>query len=227
MIDWLPALVKTLTAGDCAVLVTIVHAVGSTPREAGASMLVTPGRNTGSIGGGQLEWLATSAAEALLDVGGAPRLLRFALGPSMGQACGGIVWLVAERIEPRALLEWRMREVAVRDDIGLRRRLADSDGASTWSLVDPRHSDCGPDFAHLTVQGEHWTFSQQTGGDPFPVYVFGAGHVGAAVVRALAPLGPRIDQGRARHGNARCELLLLGEDAGQRHRFRACAARRL
>ena len=41
MIDWLPALVRTLAAGDSAVLLTIVHTVGSTPREAGTTLLVT------------------------------------------------------------------------------------------------------------------------------------------------------------------------------------------
>ena len=192
MIDWLPALVRTLAAGDAAVLLTIVHTVGSTPREAGTTMLVTPGDNQGSIGGGQLEWLATSAADALLEVGGPPRLLRFTLGPTMGQACGGIVWLAAERIDTATLPEWQVRASAVEAGMGLRRRLADTDGASGWTLIDPRLAGSGPDFAHLTTHGEHWRFSQQLGGDPFPVYVFGAGHVGSAVVRALTPLGTQI-----------------------------------
>ena len=69
MSDWLAPLLATLSDGKAAVLVTVVHAVGSTPREAGATMLVGP-VTAGSIGGGRLEWLATSAAQALLEVGG-------------------------------------------------------------------------------------------------------------------------------------------------------------
>lgn len=52
MIDWLPALVRTLAAGDSAVLLTIVHTVGSTPREAGTTMLVTPGDSRAVLAAG-------------------------------------------------------------------------------------------------------------------------------------------------------------------------------
>jgi xanthine/CO dehydrogenase XdhC/CoxF family maturation factor len=105
------------------VLVTVVHAVGSTPREAGATMLVGP-VTAGSIGGGRLEWLATSAAQALLEVGGPPRLLRFTLGPSLDHPAAARR-LLAERIDPEDSSEWRMHQARAEDGFALRRRLAD------------------------------------------------------------------------------------------------------
>lgn len=191
MNDWLAPLLATLSDGKAAVLVTLVHAVGSTPREAGATMLVGP-VTAGSIGGGRLEWLATSAAQALLEVGGPPRLLRFTLGPSLDQSCGGIVWLLAERIDPEDSSEWRMRKAHAEDGFALRRRLADDAPKSTWQPIAPQLSDTGPDYAHLQVRDARWVFTQQIGAEAFPVVVFGAGHVGTATVRALAPLGAQI-----------------------------------
>ena len=43
---------QALDAGEPAVLVTVTGAQGSTPREAGAAMLVTANRIAGTIGGG-------------------------------------------------------------------------------------------------------------------------------------------------------------------------------
>lgn len=188
MTEWLSALAARLAAGEAAVLVTVAHTVGSAPREAGATMLVGGGPGVGSVGGGQLEWLASDAARGLLDSAGPPRLVRLALGPSLGQCCGGIVWLVLERIPPDSAADWRLRADAVARGQGLRRQLAVDDAASRWSVVArPAHAT-----AHLLADGARWTLTHLVGGIDFPVTLFGAGHVGEAVVRALAPLGARI-----------------------------------
>ena len=47
---------ELLAEGEPVVLVTVAEAKGSTPREAGAAMLVTAERSFGTIGGGRLEW---------------------------------------------------------------------------------------------------------------------------------------------------------------------------
>lgn len=83
------------------VLVQIARTEGSAPREAGAWMVIeaaspagADGRVIGTIGGGHLEFEAIAHARALLA--GAPasgELQRIALGPSLGQCCGGVVWL--------------------------------------------------------------------------------------------------------------------------------------
>lgn len=83
------------------VLVT-VHAVqGSGPREVGAWMGVFQGTVIGSVGGGHLEWQAIAHARQIL-VQGRPvpeQVQRYALGPSLGQCCGGVVQLRFEQID--------------------------------------------------------------------------------------------------------------------------------
>ena len=79
--------------------VRIAEVRGSAPRETGACMLVGPGFAQGSIGGGHLEWHAQRRARELLAQWatapdpGPPLRETHALGPSLGQCCGGVVTL--------------------------------------------------------------------------------------------------------------------------------------
>lgn len=81
----------------CSVEVRIAEVRGSAPRESGACMLVGPDFARGSIGGGHLEWHAQRRARELLAqwrLAPAPALREtHALGPSLGQCCGGVVTL--------------------------------------------------------------------------------------------------------------------------------------
>lgn len=84
-------------AREPAVLVTVARVEGSGPREAGAWMAVSAAGLLGTIGGGQLEFDAIAQARAALAAGAvAEPLRRFALGPSLGQCCGGVVHLSFE-----------------------------------------------------------------------------------------------------------------------------------
>ena len=65
--------------------VVIADIKGSSPREIGASMLLWPGGQSGSIGGGALEYQASQAPQS--------GLRRYPLGPELGQCCGGHVTL--------------------------------------------------------------------------------------------------------------------------------------
>lgn len=131
-----------------ACLVSVESTEGSVPREAGAWMAVfADGRIVGTIGGGHLELQAIAEAQRrLAGVPGAkhaqvppPPPLRFALGPTLGQCCGGVVHLAFECITA-----------------------ADrAPGAGLAARLAPR---------------QH------------PVALFGGGHVGHALARALAPL---------------------------------------
>lgn len=80
-----------LERGQPAVLATLTKASGSTPREAGACMLITQESAVGTIGGGRLEWLAIEEARAMIADGGSEALQEVSLGPSVGQCCGGKV----------------------------------------------------------------------------------------------------------------------------------------
>ncbi len=105
-------------------------------------MLVLADELVGTIGGGHLEFEAMAQARALMTEGGAGLERRYALGPSLGQCCGGVVWL---RYEPLA-----------RGDLAGLRRLA----ARSARRLAPA----------------------------LRVALFGAGHVGHALVRLLTTL---------------------------------------
>lgn len=88
-----------------AVLVTVSEAKGSTPREAGAFMIVAAHATTGTIGGGQLEYLAIDKARSMLINGDDEAEMDVPLGPDIGQCCGGRVGLLLSRLtlERRAI----------------------------------------------------------------------------------------------------------------------------
>ncbi len=92
-----------LLQGDDAVLVRVLRVQGSVPRGAGTWMVVGAHTLVGTIGGGRLEHEATMLARQHLATGqpqlpGATAPLRYALGPSLGQCCGGVVYLAFERV---------------------------------------------------------------------------------------------------------------------------------
>jgi len=108
MTGWLDALSRLAASGTPAVLVTVLRAEGSSPREAGAKMVVAADALHGSVGGGHLELTATEIARDLLagpGAGGAPLQREFPLGPSLGQCCGGAVTLLFELVSPP---RWRV-----------------------------------------------------------------------------------------------------------------------
>ncbi|MDM0120356.1 xanthine dehydrogenase accessory protein XdhC [Variovorax arabinosiphilus] len=94
------------------VLVRVGATEGSVPREAGTWMAVWPDALTGTIGGGQLEFQAVREARAWLDGGGPiDGVRRYPLGPSLGQCCGGVVFLRFRRIDAADA-------AALRDELG-------------------------------------------------------------------------------------------------------------
>ena len=97
-------------ARGAALLVTVDTTRGSVPREAGAWMAVFDDRVLGTVGGGRLEFEALHEARRRL-AGGSPGAarLRYPLGPSLGQCCGGEVWLRYEPVGPAELPALRAR----------------------------------------------------------------------------------------------------------------------
>lgn len=190
---WLSA-----AASAPAVLVTVALAEGSVPREEGAHMLVDATHSHGTVGGGHLELRAIEIGRAMLLDGRLRHFERFALGPSLGQCCGGVVHLAFERADAAqaALLLARQREDSW--------RVVAIDGAADSAIVDAKGkllaATCAIADLHLPVfshtRGAHLV--QEADGrrwlvDPLlapraELLLFGAGHVGAAIVRALAGL---------------------------------------
>ncbi|TFF22076.1 xanthine dehydrogenase accessory protein XdhC [Jiella endophytica] len=88
---------------DPAFLVTVETALGSTPREAGARMLVTAQEVAGTIGGGRLEFDAIDQARAMIAAGETEAAIDVPLGPEIGQCCGGRVGLSFQRLDAALL----------------------------------------------------------------------------------------------------------------------------
>jgi xanthine dehydrogenase accessory factor len=173
-------------------LVTVLRAQGSTPREAGARMLVLPGGGfSGTIGGGALEWQALAAAQRALERGGRGIVQRdFALGPELGQCCGGRVGVAIEIFDRNDLALARVlaREEQAGPVALLSRPLAD--GGCERRVAEPHEAAMlGSAAAALAKDG---TLVQRFADECTPLFLFGAGHVGRALVLALAPLPFRV-----------------------------------
>jgi xanthine dehydrogenase accessory factor len=92
-----------LTEGRPAMVVEVASSKGSVPREAGTRMLVSAGAAHGTIGGGHLELKAIADARARQ---GQHFEQRIALGPTLGQCCGGALTLVFSPLDAAALARW-------------------------------------------------------------------------------------------------------------------------
>ena len=103
---------QALEAGEAAVLVTVTGAQGSTPREAGAAMLVTGKRIAGTIGGGELEWRMIAKARDMIAGGQERAAIDLPLGPELGQCCGGRVALALEATDHETLGRLEAAEAA-------------------------------------------------------------------------------------------------------------------
>ncbi|SFD48317.1 xanthine dehydrogenase accessory protein XdhC [Roseivivax sediminis] len=149
------------------VVVAEVH--GSAPREVGAAMLVWDGGQAGTIGGGALEF------EAAREAFGREGLRRYPLGPALGQCCGGAVTLLTEVYDAgrAAALDGPViargpgeAPLAVRRILGAARARGEMPAPR---LIRDWFVEPGAEHA-------------------VPLWIWGAGHVGRALIGALAPL---------------------------------------
>lgn len=176
MLD-LAALADTVAAQGRVARIVVASVDGSAPREAGAAMLVWQDGSTGTIGGGALEWEAMAKARGLLLSGSTATLDRVPLGPALGQCCGGAVTLLTEVFEAATL---------PRPEAGLFARAIDGRPmplAVKRLLAQARGTGSLPDLA--LVQG--WMVEPALAPRQ-PLWIWGAGHVGRALVAVLAPL---------------------------------------
>ena len=168
----LPALTAAVHQYGRVARVVIAGHDGSAPRETGASMLVWASGQSGTIGGGALEYQATRAARAQTQ---ACTLARIPLGPALGQCCGGAVTLVTEVFTASTLPQGPIVARSVDGSpmpLAVQRLMAQARGQGAqpvtqllqgW-LVEPV----------LTPKRQLW--------------LWGAGHVGRAIVAVMAPL---------------------------------------
>jgi xanthine dehydrogenase accessory factor len=167
-----------------AIWVRVEAVRGSAPREPGASMLVHARLEEGTIGGGHLELEAIAQARRMLVSGERVAGADFVLGAALGQCCGGAVALSLRRIDARET-DW----------VEALRPL-DREASTVWldtrpGLEGAPHtvaSPARPADESCDAAGSTPRWISRVDGAPWNVWVFGAGHVGEAVVRVLATL---------------------------------------
>jgi len=137
-LDLRQAAARWQAEGRAAVVVEVTAHQGSVPRETGTRMLVSSAEVLGTIGGGHLELKAIADARGLIASSGPAVTQRVALGPTLGQCCGGVLQLC---FTPLAAVD-----------------------LSTWPEAKPR----------------------------FTLQLYGAGHVGRAIVHVLQGIDCRV-----------------------------------
>lgn len=171
-------LARAVAAQGRVARLVVARAEGSTPRETGAAMLVWADGQSGTIGGGALEFEAARSARALLAGGGAQSLSRIPLGPAMGQCCGGAVTLLTEVFDARAL-------AALPDAIFARNVNGPArPPLPVQRLLRAARSTGQPPAAQFTGG---WMV-EPLAEPALPLWIYGAGHVGRALITTLAPL---------------------------------------
>jgi len=194
---WIEAACAHLSRHPAVVRVTVIALRGSAPREAGATMLVDPLGAVGSIGGGRLEWQATLAARELLCTRDAApvRTADLILGPDLGQCCGGRVELWLERLT-RDDLPWLrgaarsvLRARAHRDEAHKTSYVVVTEFSAGVASHRLQRSTPGALSLHLRRAASGDLTLLEPLSAPRPrLWVFGAGHVGQALVRLLSEL---------------------------------------
>jgi xanthine dehydrogenase accessory factor len=208
MREWIAALDNLLQSQHAAVLVTVATIKGSTPREAGARMLITEQGNWGTIGGGNLEFQAMDIARNMLSDSQPSHFQRFTLGAGLGQCCGGVVTLMFERFVQGCIELQQLQQMVVSDErfiqlialddhqnqrylISQTRSLSNTDNVCDQALVQQARNylDNNESSAVIKLIGGEQDcsyFFDPVRDDNFHIMIFGAGHVGQAVVKILA-----------------------------------------
>jgi xanthine dehydrogenase accessory factor len=198
MNEWISELCDLSAAGEAAVLVTVAGIRGSAPREIGAKMIVTNTETIGTIGGGQLEYQATRIAVDMLD-NERPALRSFPLGSAMGQCCGGVVEILFEPLA-EGMPDW-LRDLSAlhgqHEPAVIATRISTTAPGKFVVTTDDVYGDGDERMvtaAREVLDGDRTAtrnvqeFYEPVVTPDLNIAVFGAGHVGAAVVAALARL---------------------------------------
>jgi len=215
MKNWVAKLSSHVAARRPAVLVSVASAKGSVPRRPGTRMIVTAEGIEGTIGGGHLEHKAIAIARDLLAARGPLALHRIPLAASLGQCCGGVAQLLfepmhgdAKWLETLAALCAERKACAlvvpVRGDAAESRLVVTAsealgtvgasghDAAATALARTLLDGEGAPGLATLAGASSIEVFIDVLRPPNFSIVLFGAGHVGRALVRTFADLDCRI-----------------------------------
>jgi xanthine dehydrogenase accessory factor len=203
VLDWLPALMRSLRRDGLLVRIVLAAVRGSAPREPGVSMLVSDCAIEGTIGGGQLEWQAVAAARILLSQQTVPaRTQRLVLAADLGQCCGGVVELWMERYTRADLdLLQAAHEAALRGPAVLcstitstrieRRVICELGlGSETDQMLRLARAEATPRLNRDV--GDQISLLERLDDALPPLWLFGAGYVGQALARMAMELPLRL-----------------------------------
>ncbi len=165
------ALIAACVAHGTVVRVVVAAVHGSTPREVGASMCVWANGQSGTIGGGALEYELAQTARGLTS----DTSSRHALGPDLGQCCGGAVEVISEVFD----LE---RARALPEDV-IARGPEPMPMSVKRVLKIARNQGQMPNAQRI----DGWLIEGVSPPDQ-PLWIWGAGHVGRALVDVLHPV---------------------------------------
>lgn len=206
MSDWIQKLQELGQQYKPVIMITVINTRGSAPREAGAKMLVSDNDCQGTIGGGELERVAIEEARQLLAEFN-PQVhqcfsKRFALGPNLGQCCGGTSTLMFEAIDASIapwvdqLLKYKQSQIPVALITQMKSREKLLVTADTLNQYDNFNTELRQliretldrgDAIYQSNYGEEWLIEAIKPSE-FKIVLFGAGHVGKAVVNVLSGL---------------------------------------
>lgn len=224
MTELLATLLDWTGSGSPAAVATIVAHQGSTPRSAGAKMILDPsGRMAGTVGGGLVEARVMEAAHTVLR-DGTRRMVDFDLSGELAAGadmiCGGRLRVFLERVSPgpeaalfaellAQLRRGRSCLLASPLSGGERTLLTGSGPAAPHAglpapllelLALARESTQAPVLADIL--GQQWFLEPWTG--PSPLYIAGAGHVSrpTAAIAAMAGFAVTVMDDRPEFANA-------------------------
>ena len=197
---WLQRTKGFLNEHGTAVLVTQLSVEGSAPREAGTKMLVSEHALLGTIGGGNLEHIAIHEARALMQQASQDYQIHdYPLGPRLGQCCGGHVRLLLETISEKSsgwiddalrthendgavYIQTSLKNDRVRKSVSSRPHLPrpSSDPLiSSHAMSGDYLAGARPSVSQVAYIVERVSLRAPA------LFVFGAGHVGRAVINVL------------------------------------------
>ena len=205
--SWLDELFEPSDPGERFAMITVCRVYGSSPREIGATMLVSESRCVDTIGGGQLEYWSTKEARNLLSMKRSPKMAvvaQYPLGIGGGQCCGGTVDVLIEVLCPRHE-SWLSKLRSERTSQNTSFLVTELKGGQLHQryIIDDQCVERLPVKVQRLISGASGTkdsseckdapsgkryLVQQLTSTRYPVSIFGAGHVGGALIHLLGTL---------------------------------------
>lgn len=169
---------KVVNSNGPVARILILEVKGSTPRGSGTDMYVWAGGIHGTIGGGNLEFEAIKSAHKLFETR-KTNIKSYPLGPQLGQCCGGFVKIVTEYYDEKDVVNLRNENLNVRSISGT------TEAPQTVKELVKKHSIGRISLDHTLSDG--WLIEKVIT-EKAPIWIWGAGHVGSAILSLLAPM---------------------------------------